>query len=70
MKKGKLKYVVLSTIAFLITPTTLEKVADLRNGFYIGGEWLLVPLAILIGLFIDSCKDFLSATKEATEYDR
>ena len=70
MKKGRLKYVVLIVVAMLLTPTTVAKVGELRNGFYIGGEWLLVPVAILIGLFVDSCKDFLSASKEATDYDR
>ena len=64
MKKGRLKYVVLIVVAMLLTPTTVAKVAELRNGFYIGGEWLLVPSAILISLLIDSFKDLKVALKE------
>ena len=70
MKKGKLKYVVLITTAVLLTPIAVVAAREFRDCFCIGGEWLLVPLVILIGLFVDSFKDFLKASKEVGSYDR
>lgn len=70
MKKGRLKYVVLIVVAILLTPIAVAGAREFRDGFYIGGEWCLVPLGILVGLFIDSCKDFWKASKEVAGYDR
>ena len=70
MKKGRLKYVYLIVAAILLTPTAVAGAREFRDGFYIGGEWLLIPLAILIGLLIDSSKDFFLAAKEVNDYDR
>ena len=70
MKKGKKKYVILIAIALILTPGAVVAAREFRDGFYIGGEWLLIPLAILIGLLIDSSKDFFLAAKEVNDYDR
>lgn len=56
MKKGRKKYIVLIVIAFLLTPSAVDAAFEARQAMHFGGEWLLVPFAILIGLAIDSFK--------------
>lgn len=59
MRKGRMKYVVLVAIAFLLTPSSVDAAFEARQALHFGGEWLLVPLAILIGLAIDSFKSII-----------
>ena len=59
MRKSRKKYIVLIAIAFLLTPSVVEAAFEARQAFHFGGEWLLVPLAVLIGLVVDSFKDLI-----------
>ena len=56
MKKSRKKYIFLIAIAFLLTPSAVDAAFEARQAMHFGGEWLLVPFAILIGLAIDSFK--------------
>lgn len=64
MRKGRMKYVLLVAIAFLLTPSAVGAAFEARQALHFGGEWLLVPLAVLIGLVIDSFKDMLRETSK------
>lgn len=64
MRKGRMKYIVLVAIAFLLTPSAVGAAFEARQALHFGGEWLLVPLAILVGLAIDSFKEILKEDKE------
>ena len=57
MKKEKKKYIVLIAVAFLLTPSAVKAAFEARQALHFGGEWLLVPLAILSGLVVDSFKE-------------
>lgn len=59
MKKGRKKYLILIVVAFLATPYAVDTAYEMRQAIHFGGEWLLVPLAVLIGLAIDSFKDII-----------
>ena len=60
MKKSRKKYIVLIAIAFLLTPIAIDSAYEMRQALHFGGEWLLVPLAMLIGLVVDSFKELLN----------
>lgn len=60
MGKGIKKYIVLVAIAFLLTPSSVDAAFEARQALHFGGEWLLVPLAILVGLVIDSFKELIN----------
>lgn len=60
MRKGRKKYIVLVAIAFLLTPIAVDSAYEMRQALHFGGEWLLVPLAMLIGLVVDSLKLLLN----------
>lgn len=59
MKKGRTKYIVLISIAFLMTPALIDVGYETRQAFAPGGEWLLVPVAILMGLVVDKFKEII-----------
>lgn len=69
MKKGRKKYVVLIAVAFLLTPSAAETAFEARQSLQFGGEWLLVPLAILVGLVSDSFKAFYIDFQRSMKYD-
>lgn len=58
-RKGRIKYVVLVAIAFLLTPSAVDAAFEARQAIHFGGEWLLIPLAMLIGLVVDSLKELI-----------
>lgn len=62
MKKSRKKYIFLIAIAFLLTPSAVDAAFEARQAMHFGGEWLLVTLAMLIGLVVDS---FIEMVKEA-----
>ena len=64
MKKSRKKYIFLIAIAFLLTPSAIDAAYAARQAIHYGGEWLLVPLAILIGLVVDSFKLLLNDEQE------
>ena len=64
MRKGRMKYVVLIAVAFLLTPSAVEAAFEARQAMHFGSEWLLVPFFILIGLVVDSFKEMLKEDKE------
>lgn len=65
MKKSRKKYIVLIVIAFLLTPTVVSEAYEMRQALHFGGEWLLVPLAIVVGLVIDSFKELIKEAQKA-----
>ena len=64
MKKGRKKYIFLISIAFLLTPSAVDSAYEMRQAMHFGGEWLLVPLAMLIGLVVDSFKEMIKEDEE------
>lgn len=64
MLKGRLKYIVIIAVAFLLTPIAVEQAYEARQALHFGGEWLLVPLGILLSVLYDSFVDFISIYKE------
>lgn len=64
MKKSRKKYLVLIAIAFLLTPSAVDAAFEVRQALHFGGEWLLVPLAVLVGLVIDSFKELLNEVQK------
>ena len=56
MRKGRVKYLFLIAIGVILTPTAIQEAFETRQAFYIGGEWLLIPLFILSGVLVDSFK--------------
>ena len=58
------KYIVLIAVSILLTPNAVKAAYEMREGFYIGGEWLLVPVAVLIGLVVDSFKDIIKEVQK------
>lgn len=58
------KYIVLITVSILITPNAIEAAYQARQAFHFGGEWLLVPLAVLMGLVVDSFKDIIKEVQK------
>ena len=64
MKKSRKKYIFLIVIAFLLTPSAVESAFEARQALHFGGEWLLVPLAMLIGLVVDSFKDIVKEAQK------
>lgn len=57
MRKNRKKYIILIAIAFLLTPSAVDAAYEARQAMHFGGEWLLVPLAMLIGLVVDGFKE-------------
>lgn len=64
MRKSRRKYVVLIAVAFLLTPGAVDAAFEARQAMHFGGEWLLVPLAILSGLVVDSFKEMIKEDEE------
>lgn len=64
MRKSRKKYIVLIAIAFLITPSAVKAAFEAREALHFGGEWLLVPLAMLIGLVVNSFKDIVKEAQK------
>lgn len=56
MKKGGRKYIVSMLIAILLMPTAIDVAFKSRESLCFGGEWLLMPVALLICLVIDEFK--------------
>ncbi len=46
-KKVSKKYVIAIFVGIVLTPSAVSQAYEMREGFYIGGEWLLIPLFIL-----------------------
>lgn len=59
MKKCRKKYIFLIVIAFLLTPSAVDAAFKARQVLHFGGEWLLIPLAMLIGLVVDSFRELI-----------
>lgn len=70
MRKGRKKYIALIAIAFLLTPSAVDAAFEARQAFHFGSEWLLVPLAVLMGLVVDSFKASYIEYKRSMNYDQ
>ena len=64
MKKSRKKYIFLIVIAFLLTPISVQEAYEMRQAMHFGGEWLLVPLFILVGLVVDSFKELIKEVQK------
>lgn len=64
MRKSRKKYIVLIAIAFLLTPSSVDAAFEARQAFHFGGEWLLVPFFILVGLVVDSFKEMFKEAQK------
>ncbi len=64
IKRISKKYIVLITISILLTPSAVEAAYQARQAFHFGGEWLLVPLAVLMGLVAGTFKEIINKVKE------
>lgn len=67
IKRISKKYIVLIAISILLTPNAVEAAHKARQALYFGGEWLLVPLAVLMGLVVDSFKDIIKEVQNHNE---
>ena len=67
MKKSRKKYIFLIVIAFLLTPISVQEAYEMRQAMHFGGEWLLVPLFILVGLVVDSFKELIKEVQKQWE---
>ena len=65
MKKSRKKYIFLIAIAFLLTPSSVASAYEMRQALHFGGEWLLVPFAMLIELVVDSFKEMVKEAQKA-----
>lgn len=65
MKKSRKKYIFLIVIAFLLTPGAVDVAFESRQSMHFGGEWLLVPFFVLIGLVVDSFKEMVKEAQKA-----
>ena len=70
IKRISKKYIVLIAISILLTPNAVEAAYEARQALHFGGEWLLVPLAVLMGLVVDSFKASYIEYKRSMNYDR
>ncbi len=66
-KKIEGKYIVLIAIAILLTPSAVKAAYEARQALHFGGEWLLVPFAVLMGLLVDSFKDIIQEVQNHNE---
>ena len=64
IKRISKKYIVLITVSILLTPSAVEAAYQARQAFHFGGEWLLIPLAVLMGLVADTFKEIINKVKE------
>lgn len=64
IKRISKKYIVLIAISILLTPNAVEAAYEARQALHFGGEWLLVPLAVLMGLVADSFKDIIKEVQK------
>lgn len=64
MRKSRKKYIVLIAIAFLLTPSAVDAAFEARQAMHFGGEWLLVPFFILVGLVVDSFKEIFKEAQK------
>lgn len=64
MRKSRKKYIVLIAIAFLLTPSAVDTAFEARQAMHFGGEWLLVPFFILVGLVVDSFKEIVKEAQK------
>ena len=67
MKKSRKKYIFLIVIAFLLTPSAVDSAYEMRQALHFGSEWLLIPLAMLIGLVVDSFMQMVKEAQKATK---
>ena len=63
-KKVSKKYVIAILIGIVLTPTAVSQAYEIREGFYIGGEWLIIPLFILVLLVWDNFKLFVKEIQD------
>ena len=63
-KKVSKKYVIAILIGIVLTPSAVNQAYEMREGFYIGGEWLIVPLFILVLLVWDNFKLFVKEIQD------
>ena len=70
IKRISKKYIVLIAISILLTPNAVEAAYEARQALHFGGEWLLVPLAVLMGLVADSFKASYIEYKRSMNYDQ
>lgn len=70
MRKGRMKYLFLIALGVILTPTAIQEAFETRQAFYIGGEWLIIPLFLLSCLVVDSFKGFYRDFKRSMKYDQ
>lgn len=70
LKRISKKYIVLIAISILLTPNAVEAAYEARQAMHFGSEWLLVPLAVLMGLVVDSFKASYIEYKRSMNYDQ
>ena len=56
MMKIKGKYLFLIAIGALLTPAAVSMAFESRGSLHFGGEWLVLPLFIFLGVIVDSLK--------------
>ncbi len=64
------QYMVLIAVSILLTPNAVKAAYEARQALHFGGEWLLVPLAVLMGLVVDSFKASYIEYKRSMNYDQ
>lgn len=57
-------YIVAGGIGLVLTPFAIHSAYVSRGYFAIGGEYLVLPLALLIAWLVDSVKETLDETKK------
>ena len=62
MTKGNRKYLIAIIIGIFLTPTVISEAFVQRQYIAIGGEWLLIPLALLVVFLFKSLKEFVIVT--------
>lgn len=62
MNKGNRKYLIAIIIGVLLTPTAVSEAFAERQYKAMGGEWLLIPLALLVVFLFKTIKEFIVIT--------
>ena len=60
----KVKYLVAIAIGVILTPDMVARAFIERECFAVGGEWLLIPLLLMIVCFFDSMRELWRCTNE------
>lgn len=55
-------------VGIILTKVSVEKMYEQRGGFYIGGEWLLIPFIIMVTAAVPQMiREFLDLYREEDE---